>query len=223
MFVLAPIHNPRHWDNLIRQFEQQELVGKRLIVVSDGFRRPLPSHPAVVAYDHQPKRRGIGAARNKCVELARKLDPKGTGIAAFFDADDKYRHGWLLKVRKALQEHPECAAVGMGEFYERSQETKGVVLVGEGSANQYSNRGMAGGTLGFHLKHCVPFSETVQTGEDTVWCRDMREAGHKLWSMDNPRPKTEELGAALSVQYLKCDYGPSAGHTHPRRVESPAT
>ncbi|HEX2881288.1 MAG TPA: glycosyltransferase [Polyangiaceae bacterium] len=212
MFVLAPLHHQLHLDNLLKQFRDQDLPTKRLIIVSDGFKKPLQDIPPGVVYSHQETKRGVGAARNECVRIARELNPNER--AAFLDCDDKYRRLYLSKVRKALREYVGC---GQGEFWQRNLLDKEEVLIGEGSANQVSERGMAGGTLGFHLKYCVPFSETLQTGEDTAWCRDMREA---LLAEELQRELEQQgLKAALwsmsNYYYTKVNRGPNAGHTHP--------
>ena len=75
-------------------------------------------------YHEHEKKRGIVFARNKCLELARKLKPK---YVAFIDDDCKVEKNWLVNISKLLKKSDADVITGP-QLYENSDKNNHMYL-----------------------------------------------------------------------------------------------
>jgi len=165
--ILAPLHRPEDAVNLAANIERQSIRAD-VIVVENG--------PGIDSYKGRGKvlridSKGVGAARNACIEAARE-DGQKCFFFFFFDADDYYGPDYVRGCLNFLIRNPVSAAG-------RSQ---GWTILSDGlyRFDHVETILPSGGTLMGVLADALPFPEDVVIGEDHAWWQAMIAAGKSV-------------------------------------------
>jgi glycosyltransferase involved in cell wall biosynthesis len=100
---------------------QRDQTGLRLVVIDNASDEPLPPMPDGVEVVRLPRRRTLGAARNRGLELVE------TELVSFCDADDVFPDGYFAFAMSRFAARPELIAVGM----------RGVALLSDGEERPF--------------------------------------------------------------------------------------
>ena len=163
--ILAPLHRPEDAPNLAANIDRQR-VWADVIVVENGLGIGSYKGRGKVL---QVESKGVGAARNACIEAARE---DGQECFIFFDADDYYGRGYVSNCLAFLQTHNVVAAG-------RSQ---GWTMLSDGlyRFDHVETMLPSGGTLIGIIADALPFPEDVLIGEDHAWWQAMIKAGKSV-------------------------------------------
>ena len=171
IWMVVGLHKERWLDNVLKNFRQQSIPEKRLVVVVNGecvgmnhttWDRPWTCDIRVIRSGADPAK-----VMNVAIDyLHKNADPNDWFCKC--DADDYYGPRYLEHVA----EHAMGDFSGLKSVYVKSQDNRLWYAAGnERTAIVH------GPTIAGKVGVALPFKEGLGWGEDTVWCQEMQAAG----------------------------------------------
>jgi len=222
MYVIVAFSRENELQNVIKNFTQQRLQSKKLIIVENGSakgtckRQGFTPDVLLSSGNHQ------ALAKNEAIQWIRN---HGGGWWATFDDDDYYGPGYLEKIW-AVKDKAEI--IGQSSIFVRTIGGR-VRLFSRFISDEYTS-GVHGSTICAHTHACPYFSEhTGVWGEDWQFIADYKSQGARVWSTSphghmlkrhasNTWPIQDE-GMVRFIHFAtrgKCevlDYGPESAGT----------
>ncbi len=178
--IITPINKPNCIENAIKNYINQEIDRKELIVVINNsdinindFNNYIDKYKNIFIYKID-KPIKLGDALNYGINKS-KYD-----FIARFDSDDYYGKFYLKEVDYTFKNH-ECDVVGKSKLYYYFEEFNKLICTG-GIINNYSSKA-AGATMCFDKKvfENIKF-KSVSAGEDVLFFKDCIENKYKIFN-----------------------------------------